>query len=130
MVWLRIKEFVEKYWYWLIGAVSLIILLVRQAFEVSEHRDVLENEVKTNEKIDKINEAFAIKIKAAEVEALMAHDDRELKIKEKEIRELKSARNEVVAREKDNNSVSGDELARRFGITFGAEVVEVDNENE
>jgi len=130
MVWLRIKEFVEKYWYWLIGAVSLIILLVRQAFEVSEHRDVLENEVKTNEKIDKINEAFAIKIKAAEVEALMAHDDRELKIKEKEIRELKSARNEVVAREKDNNSVSGDELARRFGITFGADVVEVDNENE
>jgi len=130
MVWLKIKEFVEKYWYWLIGAVALIILLVRQAFEVSEHRDVLENEVKTNEKIDKINEAFAIKIKAAEVEALMAHDDRELKIKEKEIRELKSARNEVVAREKDNNSVSGDELARRFGITFGAEVVEVDNENE
>jgi len=130
MVWLRIKEFVEKYWYWLIGAVALIILLVRQAFEVSEHRDVLENEVKTNEKIDKINEAFAIKIKAAEVEALMAHDDRELKIKEKEIRELKSARNEVVAREKDNNSVSGDELARRFGITFGADVVEVDNENE
>jgi hypothetical protein len=110
--------------------VALIILLVRQAFEVSEHRDVLENEVKTNEKIDKINEAFAIKIKAAEVEALMAHDDRELKIKEKEIRELKSARNEVVAREKDNNSVSGDELARRFGITFGADVVEVDNENE
>jgi dipeptidase len=130
MVWLKIKEFVEKYWYWLIGAVALIILLVRQAFEVSEHRDVLENEVKTNEKIDKINEAFAIKIKAAEVEALMAHDDRELKIKEKEIRELKSARNEVVAREKDNNSVSGDELARRFGITFGADVVEVDNENE
>jgi len=43
---------------------------------------------------------------------------------------LKSARNEVVAREKDNNSVSGDELARRFGITFGAEVVEADDENE
>jgi len=126
----KVKEFVAKYWYWLLGLVALILHLVRQAFEVSEHKDVLENEVETNEKIAKINAAFAIKIEKAEVAAAMAHDDRTLEIKKKEIRELKSARAEVVAREKDNNSVSGDELASRFGITFGAEVVEADDENE
>ena len=129
-MWKEIREFVSKYWYWFVGGLALVVLLIRQAFEVGEHKDVLENEVETNEKIVKINEAFAIKIKAAEIEALMAHDDRELKIKEKEVRDLKSARDEVIAREKDNNSVSGDELARRFGITFGAEVVEADHENE
>lgn len=130
MWWLKIKNFVFKYWYVFVGLLGLLFLLVRQAFDTGQYEDVLENEVETNKKLAEIREEYAIKIEKAEVEAAMAHDDRELEIKKKEVRDLKAARDEAIAREKDNSTVSGDELAERFGDTFGAEVVEVDNENE
>lgn len=129
-VWQKTKEYAIKYWYVLAGLAALIFLLVRQAFDIDQHKGVLENEVETNEKLLEIRKEYAARIEKAEVEAAMAHDDRELEIKKKEVHDLKAARDEAIAREKDNNAVTNDELAKRFGNTFGAEVVEVDNENE
>jgi hypothetical protein len=129
-VWQKTKVFVGKYWQLLLGAAAVIFLLARQAFLLDQHEDVLENEVETNKKLVEIRTEYNAKIEKAETEAAMAHSDAELEIKKKEVQELKAARDAAITREKDNNSVSGDELADRFGDTFGAEIVEATDENE
>jgi hypothetical protein len=127
-IWKKTKTFVAKYWQLLLAAGAVAIVLVKYGFTVAQHKDVLENEVETSKKIAEIKHTFDAKIEKAEAEAELAHDEKVIEIKKKEIEELKLAKNEAVVREKDNNTVSNDELAKRFGNTFGAEVVKKDDE--
>ncbi len=125
MWWQKTKQFVSKYWQLLLGFLALVALLVKQMFDRRQQQDVLENEVVSNKRVEEINREFDTKIAAAEKAAERAGDQRIAEIKAREAAELRVAKEQALKREKENNAVSGDELANRFGETFGAEVVTV-----
>ena len=125
----RIKEFISKYWKLLLSALVVVGLVIRHELATKEQQHVLKNEITSNKKIMKIEREFDVKIREAEKAATVAHDAREVDIKKKEVKDLKKAKEDAVARERENSKLTGDELAKRFANTFGADVVEVeDNE--
>lgn len=127
--WKKLKLFVSEYWQLLLGFFALVFLLIQQMLSRSQQKDVLANEIEAAHKLEKINEEFDKKIVEAEHAAAEDHDARVREIKSKEVARLKAAKVAAAEREAQNTSLPPAEFVKRFAETFGAEVVEVDEEN-
>ena len=127
-MWTKTKKFVSKYWQILIGVTLAIGLWVRFALISHEQREVLTNEIETNQRVDEIKKQYDVSIAQHEKAIEKIHSEELVKIERTKIKDLEDAKETAVEREQENGKLTGEKLTRRFANTFGAEVVDAEDE--
>jgi len=127
-MWTKTKNFVSKYWQILVGVALAIGLWIRFALISHEQRQVLTNEIETNQRVDEIKERYNTSIARHEKAIEKIHSEELVKIELKKIKDLEDAKATAIEREQENGKLTGEELMRRFAVTFGAEVVDAEDE--
>lgn len=127
-MWTKTKNFVSKYWQVLIGVALAIGLSIRFALISHEQRQVLTNEIETNIRIDEIKRQYDVSIARHEKAIEKTRSEALVKIETAKIKDLKAAKDKAIEREQENGKLTGEELTKRFANTFGAEVVDAEDE--
>ena len=127
-MWTKTKNFVSKYWQILVGIALAIGLWIRFALISHEQRQVLTNEIETNQRIDEIKKQYDTSIARHEKAIEKAYSEEQVKIESDKIKDLKDAKETAVEREQENGKLTGAELTRRFADTLAAEVIDAEDD--
>lgn len=128
LAWEKTKEFVTKYWKYIASfflGISLLLLVKKRPTVTSE---VVKKEIQATKEIHRIETESHELIKKAEEVAESDHENRVVFIKQNQEEETKRAKKEFEERVNDNKEASVEDLANRFGDTFGVNVVKGDKD--
>jgi hypothetical protein len=123
IMWDKTKDFVIKYWKYIASfflGISLLFLVKKRPEITSE---VVKKEIQASKDIQRIETQSHEMIKKAEVAAESDHEERVVVIRQNEEEETKKAKKDFEDRFEDNKQIPIEDLANRFGDTFGVNVV-------
>ena len=126
----KFVEFIKKYWKLCLAAAGSILLGLALWDAKRAQEDVLENHVKSQQKIDQATTKMNVKIDKVEDVATVIHEARVDAIKKTEIAETKEIKKELTERIAENEKSSNVELSKKIAATFGVNVVMPGGENE